>query len=650
MEAGAVSVPMAEEMDAVSSKRIRRLERMTADLWRQVTRSGGAYIPPKRMLTAQESAALPDKNSEAFQRLSWDALRRSLNGLVNKVNNSNIGEIVRELIGENLVRGRGLLVRCMMKAQSASIIYTPVYAAVVAVLNTKFPLLGELLITRLVATFRKAYRRNDKTQCIAMATFVAHLVNQHVVHDICVLQILMLLLERPTDDSVEIAVGLMKEVGAALTELSPKPTNAVFERFRAVLYEGEIDKRVQYMIEVLFQVRKEKFKDNPAIPPELDLVEEDDQVTHYIMLDDELDSQDSLNIFQYDAEYVQHEDEYEQIKLEILGDDEEGADDDAAAEEPAEPQQAIHDKTDADVINFRKTAYLTIMSSLDFEECGHKLLKVNIPEGFEIELCHMIVECSSNERNYLKFYGLLAERFCKIDELWRMNFERCFAEVYSTAHRMETNRIRNVSKVFGHLFETDAITWAVLECVHLTEADTTSAGRIFLKFLFQDLAEFYGIPRLAARFQEADLQPYFEGIFPTQDVAHLRFCINFFTAIGLAGLTDDMRDRLKVLQPSLLAPSLHAAMANADRHYNLAEEDEHSDQGRSPPTMERRHDHRRRLSPSPPRRSRSRSASRPGHGPRSRSRSREQAGRSRGRHYQDVDPRGASREHYRRRD
>ncbi len=106
---------------------------------------------------------------------------------------------------------------------------------------------------------------------------------------------LVLLLEKPTDDSVEIAVGFMREVGAFLAETSPKANNGVYERFRAVLHEGAIDKRVQYMIEVLFQVRKDKYKDNPAVPEGLDLVEEDEQITHRIALDDELQVQDGLS-------------------------------------------------------------------------------------------------------------------------------------------------------------------------------------------------------------------------------------------------------------------------------------------------------------------------------------------------------------------
>lgn len=133
--------------------------------------------------------------------------------------------------------------------------------------------------------------------CHSTTAFLAHLVNQQVANEIIALQILILLLERPTDDSIEIAVGFMREVGAFLAENAPKANASVFERFRAVLNEGAISHRVQYMIEVLMQVRKDKYKDNPIIPEGLDLVEEDEQITHQISLEDELQVQEGLSMW-----------------------------------------------------------------------------------------------------------------------------------------------------------------------------------------------------------------------------------------------------------------------------------------------------------------------------------------------------------------
>jgi pre-mRNA-splicing factor CWC22 len=125
------------------------------------SRSGGVYMPPAR-LRALQQAASSDKASPEYQRITWDALRKSITGIVNRVNIINIKQIVPELFGENLIRGRGLFCRSVMKAQSSSLPFTPVFAALVAIINTKLPQVGELLVTRLLSQFRRSFKRNDK--------------------------------------------------------------------------------------------------------------------------------------------------------------------------------------------------------------------------------------------------------------------------------------------------------------------------------------------------------------------------------------------------------------------------------------------------------------------------------------------------------
>lgn len=63
--------------------------------------------------------------------------------------------------------------------------------------------------------------------------------------------------------------------------------------------------------------------------------------------------------------------------------------------------------------------------------------------------------------------------------------------------RLETNKLRNVAKLFAHLVGTDAISWEVIRCIRLTMEDTTASSRIFIKILFQELAENLGLKRVA---------------------------------------------------------------------------------------------------------------------------------------------------------
>ena len=125
-----------------------------------------------------------------------------------------------------------MMARSLMKAQAASQTFTHVYAALVAIINTKLPQTGELLLRRLVIQFRRAFRRNDKAACLAACKFVAHLVNQQVAHEVLALELLTLLLERPTDDSVEVAIAFVKEVGQYLADVSPRGLHEIFERLR----------------------------------------------------------------------------------------------------------------------------------------------------------------------------------------------------------------------------------------------------------------------------------------------------------------------------------------------------------------------------------------------------------------------------------
>ncbi|OCH90656.1 MIF4G-domain-containing protein [Obba rivulosa] len=593
------------------------------------SRSGGVYMPPARLRALQEAAG-KDKSSAEYQRLSWDALRKSITGIVNRVNVTNIKHIIPELFSENLIRGRGLFARSVMKAQAASLPFTPVFAALVAIINTKLPQVGELVLTRLISQFRRAFKRNDKIVCHSTTTFIAHLVNQGVAHEIIALQILVLLLERPTDDSIEIAVGFTREVGAFLAENSPKANATVFERFRAVLNEGSISHRVQYMIEVLMQVRKDKYKDNPIVPEGLDLVEEDDQITHQIQLEEELQVQEGLNIFKFDPSYLENEERYKTIKAEILGegssDEESGSEEesDEEDEEAVAEKEGIEDRTETNLINLRKVIYLTIMNALNYEEAVHKLLKVQIKEGQEIEMCNMIIECCSQERSYSTFYGLIGERFCKLNRVWFDCFEEAFHNYYTTIHRYETNRLRNIARFFGHLIATDSISWTAMECIKLTEEDTTSSSRIFVKIMMNEVTEALGLKTLVERFKDDEVRRACSGMFPMDNPKDTRFAINYFTSIGLGAATEEMREHLKNAPRIIMeqrralleAESSSDSSSDSDSSPSDSSSDSDSDSDSSVSDSESdasdrsRRSPRRRRSVSPPRRDRHRDRSR----------------------------------------
>lgn len=144
--------------------------------------------------------------------------------------------------------------------------FTHVYAALVAVINTKLPEIGNLIIRRVLSQFKRSYERNNKLVCIATTCMIAHLINQRVLGEYVGLQLLCILLKAAREDSVELACNFMVEVGQVLSEITPAGTNSIFDSFKSLLHESEeIGQKAQYSIENLFAVRKTGFKEHPGV-------------------------------------------------------------------------------------------------------------------------------------------------------------------------------------------------------------------------------------------------------------------------------------------------------------------------------------------------------------------------------------------------
>jgi pre-mRNA-splicing factor CWC22 len=81
----------------------------------------------------------------------------------------------------------------------------------------------------------------------------------------------------------------------------------------------------------------------------------------------------------------------------------------------------------------------------------------------------------------------------QIAEIYQGNLCKVFVTQFETVHRLEVNKLRNAAKFFAHLLYTDSIEWSCLTAIKLTEDDTTSASRIFIKILMQEIAENLGV-------------------------------------------------------------------------------------------------------------------------------------------------------------
>lgn len=119
------------------------------------------------------------------------------------------------------------------------------------------------------------------------------------------------------------------------------------------------------------------------------------------------------DVFVFDPDFEANEAKYRTIRKEILGDDDADTDGEEATDEESdgedeEPSAAaagdptIVDSTETNLVALRRTIYLTIQSSLAFEECCHKLLRITLQPGQEVRSFQMMWQALRLETGNIK--------------------------------------------------------------------------------------------------------------------------------------------------------------------------------------------------------------------------------------------------------
>lgn len=512
-----------------------------------------------------------EPGSAEAQREAWTTMIKKVHGAINRVTVETVDVACKALFRVNLVRARGVFCKTLLRAQFGSPGLSDVFAAVVAVVNSRMPGVVALFLARLMAQLKEAYETQDRELCFATGKFAACLYKQQVVGELLVLEFMLTCLVDPSDGSVELAVETLRNCVAALAERAPKACESVFQKLRGLLHDGGVGRRAQAMIEGVMAMRRQRTDGMDVLDSRLDLLHEDDVITHFVSLDegDDPDLERECDTFHFDPDFLEKEKEYDEIRKIILGAEYDDAFPVYGADATANQNEGVRkesptelvrnereqlvagepkDMTGSELVDFRRTVYLIFSSGLSYEEWAHKVLRfMQQHSGKEMELCKMIIECCSEEKSFLRSYGLLGRRLCELSRTYVLCFEETFATHYATIHNFFTRKIRNIACFYAELLAADALSWDVLQVVKLVAEETTASSRIFLGYLFKEMAKTLGKSTMSQRFKLDTLKPSLQGIFPTDSAPHAVYAINFFNNIGLNYLTGDLFDRVQSL-------------------------------------------------------------------------------------------------------
>ncbi|KAH9598186.1 Initiation factor eIF-4 gamma [Trypanosoma melophagium] len=556
------------------------------------------YVPPHRK-RADESDN-NDISNEATQREAWQALNRSITGIINRVSADNLQVSVTELFRENIIRGRGLLCRSLMRAQLADPDLTNVFAALVSCVNKELSAIGLLLLKRLVVQWWRYYRRKDWTALRSVSRFLAWLYIFNVVHVDLIYQIILTHLtsgnsdgdgnqsntpnsnsnnNNNNNDDIDQAAAIFRETFRSMSERNVAEFHEhVLTPFRDMLAMDSdawrLSPRAQTLLESCLREVQEwervKFTAN-IIPPELLLVELSEQKCHTeIDLDDgpTMDAEEKLDRFVFDKEYEAHEEVYETARRAILGEnwETELLEQVAAAEEADEeaeelertqqqeqggkvsvdtPKQLI-DEHDRQV---RKEVYMALRSSVRADEVVHKILKTMQPQT-ERTVCFMVIEGCCEESSYKNVYGMVAERLCKSNAKFQGFFAEAFRLRYENAEDLEEKQIEYTCKIYTHLLRTNSIPWH--KCLFVFDiVNSNVSQRLMIQWLLQGLVETLGMRTVRERFEkDRELRSSTTKLFPIIGSAEdmLEWAVNMFEAMGVGELGFGLRARLEELR------------------------------------------------------------------------------------------------------
>ncbi|SCU89323.1 LADA_0E14840g1_1 [Lachancea dasiensis] len=478
--------------------------------------------------------SLEERPDELLQKEDWEHSKTHIDALIDGIDTTSITTTFQLLFAVNLVRGNRLIVNAIIRKALVSSGQVAKLAALGSILNSYIPSVGSLLVEESTLRFLEFFRSNNATGCYIMADLVSQLFNYDVAHEIVVLQLLHVVTEHLNPHSIRLTIYILRHCGKSLAIVAKSAHDLVFESLRTYFQNNKADKRLRNEFEAIFELRKRDYRNSPRklqLPPCEPIPH-----TFFINFDDSLTPKAALDEFKYDPAFDRKDEEFAKVKSNAT----------AVQSSDIAPSNLIRveDKTQASELEFKKKIYLTLKGSLSGDEAAHKLLKLKVRDQDKSVLVETLAMACSQEATYSKFYGITAERLCSCHRTWKKAFEQVFKECYETMEEYEAKQIRNMGKFWGHILASDYIGFEVFTHIHMNAEDTTSAGRVYLKFLFQELVLDLGIEGLKNRLEEPYIQPFLANMFPFDDIDKTRFSINFFTAIGLGTLTEKMRQAL----------------------------------------------------------------------------------------------------------
>lgn len=464
------------------------------------------YIPPSRR---QETGS----DAELTQRI-----KRQLQGLVNRITDSNLVGIVGDI--EKVYREQArqhvttilvdlILVQVCDPASlpdTLLILSAGFATALYRVMGMDF---GAQLLQETVERFDQYYERclaaptESAKQTSNLITLMAEMYNLQLIGCNLIFDYIRFLLNDLTELNAELLLRIIRLAGPSLRQDDPLALKDIVTMIRpavAKIGEANLSVRTKFMIETINDLKNNKMR--TGVNASAVLSEHGTRMKKLLgsLNSRKLKATEPLRIGLKDIKESDKRGKWWLVGASWAG---RPSEQEAPASKKGE-KKAKDDDSDEDMLDgedggmpdlaelareqmmntdVRRSIFVAVLSATDYEDAYVRLLKLRLNKDRQKEIPNVLIQCAGAEAQYNPYYTLIAKRICsdrKIrwsfqDALWKL-FRRLGESIFGDDaeeeeededEKLDMRRLVNVAKMYGALVAEGSLGLVVLKCLNL---------------------------------------------------------------------------------------------------------------------------------------------------------------------------------------
>ena len=451
------------------------------------------YVPPSRR-------SAPASDEEVMTRLL-----RQLQGAINKLSESNLLSIVREI--EKLYASNArqhvhfglvdLILTSVCVSAALSLNYLVLHAAFAAAL---YRIIGadfgaqcvEKVITTLHGRGNQEQNPSGQSkQSLNLFTFLSNLYNFGVVSSNLIFDYVRELLAEITETNTELLLRILRVCGYQLRQDdsgSLKEIAMVVQKNIASMHGAQVSVRTKFMVEEINRLKDNRTKQHASGVGDIG-----ELVTRYRKILGSLNNRHTRARQPLTFGLRDVHDSEKTGKWWLVGASWRGRHNNDTASElsPTKGTDFLPDqKSDGDTLepdlvaisrqhqmntSVRRAIFVTLMSASDHSQAHSRLLKLNLTRSQEQQIPHVLLHCTGVEPTFNLYYLLVARKLCSNYKtrmafqfaLWDLFKRMCSAEndenERSVLGSITATAVVNYAKLYSGLVETGAVPITVLK-------------------------------------------------------------------------------------------------------------------------------------------------------------------------------------------